>query len=383
MSKENYDKKKYFNLYDYYIVFAKYKKMILYFTLATMLVSTFVYFVIIDPLFLSSTTVKSTAKQSGIAGMLSATGLAALGDVTDIAGGGMGAAELAVYENILLSRRCIEETIIKFDLMNENHEKYMQDAVKNFRENFLELSKDKIAGTLTIGVYNKNPEKAKQIVEFLTERLNKINIELNVQSASNNRQFIEGRLAQIKTDLKNAEDSLKFYQERYGLSPDITVKAALQSEIALESEIKAEEIKLDLLKKMISSDQSEVKLQEEKIKTMASKLNEIRNTSPDEGYLKLKGSPDIVMNFLRLQRNVEIQNKILSYIIPIYEQSKIDEKRDTPVVLVLDYPFVPERKAKPKRIVMILLFTAVGFGLAYTTFFLKDRAKDFFSDKNA
>ena len=116
---------------------------------------------------------------------------------------------------------------------------------------------------------------------------------------------------------------------------------------------------------------------------MASKLNEIRNTSPDEGYLKLKGSPDIVMNFLRLQRNVEIQNKILSYIIPIYEQSKIDEKRDTPVVLVLDYPFVPERKAKPKRIVMILLFTAVGFGLAYTTFFLKDRAKDFFSDKNA
>jgi uncharacterized protein involved in exopolysaccharide biosynthesis len=61
------------------------------------------------------------------------------------------------------------------------------------------------------------------------------------------------------------------------------------------------------------------------------------------------------MSFLRLQRNVEIQTKILTYLLPVYEQAKIEEKKETPTILVLDKPYVAERKTKPKRLTMVLL----------------------------
>lgn len=381
MIKDNINKKS-FTLLDYYLVFIKYKKILLFMTSGFLIVSSIMYFLIIDPLFLSESTVKSTAKGNALAGMFAATGIAALGDVTDLAGGGTGATELALYETILLSRKCIEETILKFDLMEENKEKYMQEAVKHYREEYIELTKDKIAGTLTIGVYNKNPQKAKDIVDFLVYQLNKINVELSVQNAKNNREFIEGRYKQIKQDLTFAEDSLQRYQEQFGIAPDITVKAAVQTEIMLEGDIKSEEIKLDLLKKMLSPNQTEVLLQDEKIAVMKSKLDEIRNSSDNNSSLKLHGKPEVVMNFLRLQRNVEIHNKILAFILPIYEQAKIDEKKDTPVVLILDQSSLPEKKTKPKRLLMISIITLFGFIVTYTGLFMKDKIQELYRQSN-
>ncbi|MBK9404421.1 MAG: hypothetical protein IPN57_07800 [Ignavibacteria bacterium] len=241
-----------------------------------------------------------------------------------------------MYETIIGSRRCLEETIVKFNFMEENKYKYMQDAVKDFRENVMEIKKDKVAGTLEIGIYDKNPQKAKEMSEFLIFQLNKINSELNIQNAKNNREFIEKRYDQARIDLKRTEDTLEYFQNIYGISPDYQVQASLKANIELESEIKSEEIKLELLSKIISSDQSEVKAQQEKINALKKQLFEINNSDYSESKLNLKGSPNIILNYFRLRRNVEIQNKILVTLIPMLEQSKIEENRETPTVLILD-----------------------------------------------
>ncbi|MBL0108977.1 MAG: hypothetical protein IPP52_17290 [Ignavibacteria bacterium] len=73
--------------------------------------------------------------------------------------------------------------------------------------------------------------------------LNKINSELNIQNAKNNREFIEKRYDQARIDLKRTEDTLEYFQNIYGISPDYQVQASLKANIELESEIKSEEIK--------------------------------------------------------------------------------------------------------------------------------------------
>jgi uncharacterized protein involved in exopolysaccharide biosynthesis len=75
------------------------------------------------------------------------------------------------------------------------------------------------------------------------------------------------------------------------------------------------------------------------------------------------------MSFLRLQRDAEIQTKILTFMLPLYEQEKIEEKRETPTVLVLDKPYVAERKKKPKRLTMVIVWTFIGF-LSSSMFFI-------------
>ncbi|MBK7252914.1 MAG: hypothetical protein IPI04_03105 [Ignavibacteria bacterium] len=282
-----------------------------------------------------------------------------------------------MYETIIGSRRCLEETIVKFNIMEENEYKFMQDAVKDFRENVMEIKKDKVAGTLEIGIYDKNPQKAKEMSEFLIYQLNKINSELNIQNAKNNREFIEKRYDQAKIDLKRTEDTLEYFQNIYGISPDYQVQASLKANIELESEIKSEQIKLELLSKILSSDQPEIQTQMEKIKVLKEQLNTLETSPFEESNLNMKGSPRIVLNFLRLKRDLEIQNKILTTLIPILEQSKIQEKKDTPSVLVIDNPALPEKKTKPKRVINILFFTFLFFLLSSSYFISKNRVYNY------
>jgi len=136
----------------------------------------------------------------------------------------------------------------------------------------------------------------------LLDQLDKINVELNVLNAKNNREFIEKRYIQAREDLSKAEDSLKDFQIIYGVSPDLQVKAAAQTEFSIESELKAEEVKLDVLKKILSPDQIEVKTQEAKIAALRDKMTQIQNSTDVTDFLRLGNSPNIAMSFLRLQR---------------------------------------------------------------------------------
>ncbi|MCB0728150.1 MAG: hypothetical protein KDD00_11845 [Ignavibacteriae bacterium] len=362
------------SLFDYINIFLKNKKPILIVSVSVLILSTIAAFFIIKPVFLSSGTVKAAStKSSMLGGLLSSTGLSDLGDFGDLApGSGSSAQDLALYENIVMSRKCLEETIIKFGIMEEENFKYMYDALKYFRENIIVINKDKIAGTMSIGIYDTDPVKAKDMADFIIDKLNKINIELSVQNARNNRTYIEERYKLVQSDLKSAEDSLQKFQDEFGIAPDIQAQVAAKGSIELEAEIKSEELKLDLLKKILSPDQAEVKTQEEKISALKKEFSEIMNNEYEESRLNLKGTPGIILNYFRLRRNVEIQNKILVTLIPMLEQSKIEENRETPTVLILDNPNVPDKKSKPKRLYIMIFSTAIAFLIVYMYFYVKD-----------
>lgn len=346
-------------LIAYLKIIIRYKKLILTSTLIVGVIVTLLMFFVIKPVYYSSAIVKSSDKGMGISGLIGSS-IPNLGGLEELSGGGS-TKELALYEEIIASRKCLEGTIIKFGLMEIYDIKYMQDAVKFFRDEILEISTNKKAGTISIGVYDENPETAKEIVNFLISQLNSIYVDVRVKNAKINKEFIEERYNLVKSDLVKIEDSLRIFQEKFGIAPDIQVQAAARTEIEIEAEIKSEEIKLELLKKILSPDQSEIQTTEDKITALKNQLNSIQNSPFSENKLNLQGSPEILMNYLRIRRDVEIQNKILTTLIPLFEQSKIEEKRETPTVLVLDDPKVPERKKKPKRVISIIASMLVTF----------------------
>lgn len=364
-------KEKSISLLDLIVIFLKYRKKIFIFTGFVFLISVILYFFVFDLVYFSDAVVKSSGKSSGLLSSLE-NGFPDIGGLDDFGlGGSKSARELAGYEDILTSRRCIEPLIVKFDLMNRDDYKYMEDAVKDFSKNRMVLDENKLSGSLDVGVYDKNPELAKDMVEFLLDQLNKINLEMNVLNAKNNREFIERRYFQAKEDLTKAEDTLKSFQMIYGVSPDLQVKAAAQTEFSIESELKAEEVKLDVLKKILSPDQIEIKTQEAKINSLKDQISKIQTTTDINDLLRLGNAPQIVMSFLRLEREVEIQTKIQSFLLPLYEQAKIEEKKETPTIIVLDKPVVAERKAKPKRLTMVLVWTFIGFFIVNSYYFIK------------
>lgn len=364
-----------FKLIDYFTIIFNNKKFIIIFSVTITIITIFTVFFVLDPVYYSSATVKTTVKPGDISSLIGGAGLAGM-DLGELSGGGAAYKELALYENIITSRKCLEDVIVTFNIMEIEKFKYMYDALRYFKTNVLEIKKDKVAGTMEIGIYDKDPEKAKNMVQHIVNSLNKINGELNVLNARNNREFIETRYKQAQDDLTKSEDSLKMFQDIYGIAPDIQIKAATQLGVQLEVEIKSEEIKLDILKKMLSPDQPEVKQQEEKISLLKKQLEQMKTSSSKNGFddmLSLKGKPDIAIDFLRLTRNVEIQTKILTILLPMYEQAKIEEKKELPSVLVLDEAFVPDKKSKPKRLIITVVVMLVSFFSSILYFIVKEK----------
>jgi capsule polysaccharide export protein KpsE/RkpR len=350
------EKGKSLNLIDFVLIVLKWKRFILITTACITIVSIILFFFVFPLIYYSSAIIKGSGKAGGFFSAIEQ--LSNFSSLEDLSLGSK-SKELATYSEILTSRRCLEPLILKYDLMNRDDYMYMEDAVKGFAKQQLSLDEDKIAGTLSIGVYDKDPLVAKDMTEFLIEQLDKINIELSITQAKNNRQFIETRYLQAKEDLKNAEDSLRAFQMIYGVAPDLQIKASAQSAFTLEAEIKTEEVKLEVLKKVLSPDQIEVKTQEATINALKEQLSSVKNSTDLNDLLRLGNSPQIVMSYLRLQRDIEIQTKILTFLLPVYEQAKIEEKRETPTIIILEKPYIAERKSKPKRLTMVI-FSLLG-----------------------
>jgi len=361
-----------FTLKDFIGIYKEKRKKILTVSLILGLLAAVMVYFVMDPIFLSYGTIKTSGK---VLGLNLGLGGSEIGEFGEVLTGTSYTKELALYQNILLSRRCLEETIIKFGLMERYKYKNMQKAIKDMRENIVYIVKDIVSGTMDVGVYEKDPVKSKEITEFLIRQLDIINIEMNRQNAKNQRDFIQERYEASIVDLTHAEDSLKQFQDVYGISPELQVIEVSELEIKLEAEIESEKIKLELLEKILTGNQDEVAYQREKIILLEQRLFKLQNSTDNTSKLQLKGSPDVVLNFIRLKRNVEIQNKILSVLLPLYEQAKIEEKKEMPTILVLDQPFVPDEKTKPKRIITILAFMIIGFILSYGFFFVKKQLK--------
>lgn len=364
------------SLIEIIIIFLKNKTKILIFTSIVCLISVIFYFFVFDLIYLSTATIKSANRGSSLLGSLgeSVTGFSGLDELS--LGSTKSAKEMALYDQIIKSRKCLEDVIKKFNIKDEEQIEFTEDAIKYFIDEKLMIKQDNVSGIMTLGIYDKDPNRAREILDYLIHSLDKINIEINVENAKNNRIFIEKRYYQAKVDLAALEDSLKAYQIIYGIAPDLQIKASAQALFQMEAELKSEEVKLDVLKKILSTDQPEVKTQIAKVNSLKSKISEVQYSTDLNDLLKLGNSPQVLMGYLRLQRDVEINTKILTFVLPLYEQAKIEEKKETPTIIILDSPNIAEKKSKPKRFTMVVIITFAGFVMSIIYIILKEKSRN-------
>jgi uncharacterized protein involved in exopolysaccharide biosynthesis len=71
----------------------------------------------------------------------------------------------------------------------------------------------------------------------------------------------------------------------------------------------------------------------------------------------------------RLERRVQLKQEVLGTLSRSYEEARINEVRDTPVLTVIDRADVPARKSFPNRtlsvLVALLVGAVMGMGIAY------------------
>jgi len=107
-------------------------------------------------------------------------------------------------------------------------------------------------------------------------------------------------------------------------------------------------------------------------KQLADAATELRRAEDEmESFLRsnrVLGSPSLVADKERLSRQVALRNQIYAQLAGAYEQSKLEEVRDTPVLTVLDPPEVPiepdPRGLVTKTLLSLIIGLLIGAVLA-------------------
>ena len=273
--------------------------------------------------------------------------------------------ETGLYVAILESRTVMEVVARKHDLQKIYRERNLEEAVRTFRKNVDIALEDE--GSVKVRVLDKDRQRAADMVNDMVFYMDSLNIRLNVQRAQNNRIFIERRLKENMKDMDVAEKALMVFQQKHNM---IALEEQTEAAITMAAELQAQMLKAQFELGMISSsfgeNHSEVLRRKEQIASIENELEKLRyGKLPDKGMaikkdqggevlIPLVQIPEIGQKYLTLFKQVQVQNKLYIFLVQEYEQAKIKEIKDTPTIQIIDRGVPPIRKARPKRLFIVL-----------------------------
>ena len=330
--------------------------------------------------------------------------------------------DINTFIAILNSRSVKEYMVKKFDLINRYDEKDLEFAMVAFEDKMeLEVTEE---GTLKISVIDKKPEIAKAMVVELLTKLDSVNQQLGMDKGRFNREFLEQRLNETKTDLAIAEIRLKDFQEKTGII-DIVSQISAQYEaygqiyiqemqvygqlynqemIAYTElySLKAQtEIQLNVSKVTLNPNNPAVKRYEIMLNEQEKQLDLITSSLDKQlldiilGFEKIEGKnlinelehlptminfdnfPVLGMENARLIRELTIQNTLLELLLPQYETARLEESKNIPTLQVIDEPKVAINKTKPIRSLIVIASVIMAFLLSIVYIYLDYYSVDF------
>jgi tyrosine-protein kinase Etk/Wzc len=363
------------NLLDLLIVLLKRKRLILGITFISALITAIVS-LIMPPVFRAETSLLPPQPSSSMA----------LQALSQLAGGaaGIGAEVLGIktpadlYAGLLKSNTVLDRIIDRFKLMELYKCKYRTDARKRLLDN-IQVSVDKKSNIITISVEDKDPVRAAQMANAFVEELKALTKGLAITEASQRRLFFEEQLKDTRLALIKAEEDLKKFQEKTGaIKVEEQAKAVIEGIATLRAQIAAKEVEIKVMKTYSTPYNPDLQRAEEALRAMKAELQKLEakeGKNPDP-LMPTGRMPEVGMEYLRKLRELKFNETLYELLLKGYETARLDEARDAVVIQVVDKAIPPDKRAKPKRTLMVLVATFTGFFLSiFIAFFIEYKEK--------
>jgi len=271
-----------------------------------------------------------------------------------------------LFIGILQSRTVQNDLINKFNLHEVYWHKFWEDTRAELAANSA-ITEDRKSGIITLTITDKNPQRAAAMAQEYVDELNRVVTDLNTSSAHRERVFLEGRLGQVKDDLESAEKQFSEFASKNG-AIDIKEqgRAMIEAAAGLEGELIATQTELQSLKQVYADNNVRVRATQAKIDELQRQLHKLGGTStplPAEQnsstndssmYPSIRQLPLLGVSYADLYRRTKVEEAVFETLTQQYELAKVEEAKETPSVKVLDPPDIPEKKASPHRLWIML-----------------------------
>ena len=292
----------------------------------------------------------------------------ATGGLGSLLGGGGGYER---YLAILTSRSMMEDVLDRFNLI----EVYDIDATKGEREARFKAT-DQLRGNvdfvveldydyLAVVAFDKDPERAAEMANFMVEKLNEEHARLTSESARQTRQVIERRLNRATTDLDSVRSALQTFQETHGLVElEAQAEAMMQSVAALRGEAARLDVQYQMLAQQYGPDNPQVQAARQARNAAQSQINQVLGGQDQLLPVSIRDLPALTSRYAQLLQEQLIQQQILETVYPIYEQALFQEQSEAQAVQVVDYAVAPVRAARPSRRLIVIGVTLTALLLS-------------------
>lgn len=240
--------------------------------------------------------------------------------------------------------------------------------------------------SVKLSVIDREPERAQQMNRFILDMLNNEMEKYNRISSQELLTILEDRFKKSQQDLENAEIKLNEFQNKYGiLEVGSQVSALIENLADLKAEITIKEIELAVLDDVVDRGSPQHRAKQLELRELRNAYRNYIERSEnieemDDTFYPLLDLPDLLLQFVRLQREVEIQQTIKETIFPQLEQQRITYRNTGSGIEFVDEPTFPTYKDGPKRAIIVLAGMLFSIFIAFIVIAIKEIMRDPESD---
>jgi len=288
---------------------------------------------------------------------------AAIGRLVGKSGSEFGYTRLA----LMGSRRVYDSLIDKYDLYSVYEiPKSRPDLMYGALADRIELE-PQTEGPIVIGVYDPDPKRAADIANDIVVFTNSVSRDLNSSESAPITEYVGRRYEAVKQQYDSVAVALTAFMQKNKLFAPEQQGEIIGSAIEkAEAEIRKQRATVQTLSEQLGENDPRTQLEQQILTTLESQA---RSMAAGKGGVlpspSLQQLPEAAVEYARLQVNFETNAKTLAILQPMYEQMKLEEVRNIPVVNLLDPAFPPPVKARPKRSVLVASALLGTFLVAY------------------
>jgi len=217
---------------------------------------------------------------------------------------------------------------------------------------------------LSIEVVDEDADRAAAMANYFVDLLDQINNELASGTAARFRRYVEDRYGTAQSSRAALLDSIRAFQSRYGVFDLQAQTEAFFSQIAdLRVKVLEEEIKYEAARNLLGPESPDLEAMAQIVEASNRKYEAAMRGREQVLPVAKEQMPDVVRDYLDLEMERAIQEKILTFVAPMLEQAKFEEQRTVQALQTVDPASPPSRKDGPKRSLICVIVTLSSFVL--------------------
>lgn len=328
-------------------------------TILTTLIA-IIYCIFATPIFTAKTIINPPKLSDAGSGVYPA-----LGALGGLGGGGLLSQKTDVDVAIaMLNTNALKDMVIhKFGIEKNNKKKNAED-IRGDLSRMVQFIPDPKSGFLEIDVSNADPKLATRIANYYSIALGQLISNVAYGRSSQKMQFLEQQQLSTKANLKLAQNALKAFALKNGISAGIQTQVITSLSTQLQAQLVVAKSQLQAMSLYATSDNPDYKTLQAKVDGLRQQLEAISGQGNTSDQLSIPAglAPELSQQYADLMRDLLMNEEMLKIIIKQYQASRLDVISEiTPtVVQIIDPAQIPLYKSQPVKRNVILKGLLIG-----------------------